>query len=253
MPAGTAGQLLFAFRDLVEEIQILQDISSPLIDSRFSHVLRQLGEDLEGLWDAAAHRAFRWELREIRTVVSEGEYEPGSRRGARRVAASVSGTWDVRPEGPSARKPKERQKRLIKFSGIASTRVRFLDADDGASIGMWRMELGDANSPGCYFHVQVLGDQEAPPFPKSVSVPRLPSLFVTPMGAIEYVLGELFQDRWAKIAAESTGNVQRWIALQKRRLMRLLDWQRATVEKSLMSPWMALKAAKPEPDMFLPP
>jgi len=158
----------------------------------------------------------------------------------------------VRPIGANAKKPKERQKRLLEFYGIASTRIRLFDAKDTKRpIAMWRMELGDAQSPGCHFHVQVLGEHDESPFPKSVSIPRLPSIFVTPMAAVEYVLGELFQERWAKAAMESTGNVQRWTGFQKQRLLRLLDWQRRTVERTLTSPWIALKLEKPEATMFL--
>jgi hypothetical protein len=158
----------------------------------------------------------------------------------------------VRPLGVNAKKPQARQKRLLEFYGIASTRVRFFDASDlSKSIAMWRLELGDAKSPGCYFHVQILGEEEEPPFPKSVSVPRLPSLFVTPMGAIEYVLGEVFQDRWAKVAMENTATVLRWSGMQQRRLLSLLEWQKDKVKKALTSPWMTLKAARPEPALFL--
>lgn len=237
---GTMGQLRFSFPDLAQEIQALRDIANPFIASRSVRALYQLADDLEGLWSAAPDSDLRWELGDLWTVVSEGEYEPGDRRGAKRVIACVSGTWDVRPIGPNSKKLKERQKRLLEFHGIASTRVRIFDADNETQqIAMWRMELGDANSPGCYFHVQVLGEEDTPPFPKAVSVPRLPSVFITPMGAIEYVLGEIFQDRWARAAMENTGHVQRWSGLQKRKLLRLLDWQKTTVELSLTSPWMA--------------
>ena len=89
------------------------------------------------------------------------------------------------------------------------------------------------------------------PFPKSVSIPRLPTIFVTPMGAIEFTLGELFQDRWAKAAMEDTGNGRRWASFQKHRLLSLLDWQRKEVKDALTSPWMALKRAKPAGGLFL--
>lgn len=251
--SGTAGHLRFSFPDLVQEIQVLRGMARPFIAAPSSRVLPDLLEQLEGIWQGEAGRELCWELGDIWTLASEGEYEAGARKGGMSVVACISGTWDVRPIGRNAKKPKEKQKRLLEFCGIASTRVRLFNAADLAQpIAMWRMELGDANSPGCYFHVQVMGDQDEAPFPKSVPIPRLPSLAITPMGAIEYVLGELFQDRWAKVAMENTGNIQRWASIQKRRLLCLLNWQRTTVEKSLTSPWVALKIAKPEAGMFLP-
>lgn len=250
MPEETKGQLQFAFQDLAQEIEVFGSMAAPFLDAQSIGSIKQLSEDLEGIWSAAPDRQVNWAMKGLTTTVSEGEYEPAGRKGARQVVACIDGTWDVRPIGPNARKL--RQKRLLEFCGVASTRIRLFDAADRAQqIAMWRMELGDANSPGCYFHVQVLGEDETTMFPKSVSVPRLPSLFITPMGAIEFVLGELFQEKWAKVAMENSGNIQRWVSFQKRRLMCLLEWQRKAVERSLTSPWIALKQEKPEARMFL--
>ncbi len=63
---------------------------------------------------------------------------------------------------------------------------------------------------------------------------------------------KLFQEKWAKAAMENTGSMQRWVGLQRQRLLCLLKWQRETVEGSMMSPWIALKREKPEARMFLP-
>lgn len=253
MPEETKGHLRFAFQELAQEIQTLNSIANPFLAPSFAS-LKQLSEDLESIWNAAPDSTVNWQLKELWTIVSDGEYEPQGRKGSRQVVARIDGTWDVRPIGPNAKKGKERQKRLLEFCGVASTRIRLFDvADTTQQIAMWRMELGDANSPGCYFHVQVHGEDEETTFPKSVSVPRLPSIFVTPMGAIEFVLGELFQEKWAKAAMENNGNVQRWIGFQRRRLSTLLEWQRKTVERSLISPWIALKHEKPEAKMFLMP
>jgi len=252
IPSGTKGQLRFEFVDLAQEIEVLRSIARPFIDPKSVRSLHQLSEDLEGLWSAAPNRDLQWQLGDLWTMVSDGEYEPGDRKGARQVLACISGTWDVRPVGVSSQKVKERQKRLLEFYGRASTRVRLFHADDTSTqFAMWRMELGDANSPGCYFHVQVLGEEEVPPFPLSVSVPRFPTVFVTPMGALEFVFGELFQDRWAKTVMENSSNVQRWNGFQRRRLRQLLKWQCDTVENTLTSPWIALKTEKPDATLFL--
>lgn len=247
---GTAGQLRFRFQDLREEIQALREVARDFITTQSLLALDQLESDLQSLWSWKEESSRRWELHDTRTVVSEGEYEPAGRQGGRQIVAVVSGTWDVRPMGPNT--GKQKQKRVLEFCGIASTRIQLVEADSSDQpIAMWRMEFGDVDSPGCYFHIQVLGDKDEPPFPSSVPVPRLPSIFVTPMGAIEFILGEIFQERWAKVAMESSGRMQRWRGLQKRRLLRLLAWQKELVENSMTSPWIALKMAKPEAGMFL--
>jgi len=249
MTDGVKGKLRFSFQELSREIQALQTLAVDFVDVRSTRALAHLSEQLDGLWDAEEGRTFRWQLQDLWTIESEGEYEPGDRRGSKHIVASISGVWEVQPLGGTSRK--ERSRRFLEFCGIASTRVRIYEASDQANpIAMWRMELGDANSPGCFFHVQVLGESDANPFPKSVSVPRLPSLFVLPTGAVEYVLGELFQDRWAQAAMENSGPVQQWTAIQKRRLSCLLDWQSRTVRDSLTSPWIALKRAKPASALF---
>jgi hypothetical protein len=246
------GHLRFTFAELAQELKALHSIASPFVATRSEGALRQLSLDLDGICSAAPDRDLNWHLHDLWTIVSDGEYEPAGRKGPRRIVACIDGNWDIRPIGPNPKKAQGRLRRLLEFSGVASTRARlFHEADTNRQIAMWRMELGAADSPGCYFHVQVLGEDEDTMFPKSVSVPRLPSVFVTPMGAVEFVLGELFQERWAKAAMEDSGDVHRWVKLQKQRLQCLLKWQRDTIEASLISPWIALKNEKPGARMFL--
>jgi hypothetical protein len=59
------------------------------------------------------------------------------------------------------------------------------------------------------------------------------------------------REEWAKAAMVSGGPMQQWTAFQKRRLLRLLDWQRDTVARALASPWIALKREKPGARLFL--
>ena len=116
---------------------------------------------------------------------------------------------------------------------------------------MWRLELGADDSPGCYFHVQILGDSNDTPFPSSIPIPRLPSLFVTPMSVIEYVLGEIYQDEWAQETARRTDDLLHWRRLQQQRLQCLFTWYQDKTQGSLSSPWMNLKSAKPDESMFI--
>ena len=165
-----------------------------------------------------------------------------ARRGSRKIHAVISGTWDLRPL----------EKREIEFCGIASTRIELYASDDpDKRLAMWRLELGAEDSPGCYFHAQILGDSDKPPFPEFVPIPRLPSLFVTPMSAVEFVLGELFQDKWPEVTASGDPEVKNWRALQKKWLQSLFSWYRREMEKTDFSSWITLKKAKPEDGMFL--
>ena len=97
----------------------------------------------------------------------------------------------------------------------------------------------------------ILGDSDEPPFPKSLPIPRLPSIFVTPMSAVEFVLGELYQDEWAKASAQNIHDAQFWRTLQKRRLRSLFSWCQGVLKHSTSSPWVALKTEKPKGNEFL--
>ena len=71
------------------------------------------------------------------------------------------------------------------------------------------------------------------------------------MSAVEFVLGELFQDRWARAAANNSSDAQYWRARQKYRFKRLFSWYQIELENPVSSPWMALKKAKPNGGLFL--
>lgn len=250
MSNGVVTGLQFRCRELVEETEALRDMAAALLAPSGDGVLAHLRSQLDLASQGATHRPI--ELRPLRTRATRG-YECGSKSGGSEIYACITGIWEVLPAGKTG--PKSR----IAFTGNASTVIelwpgecRSCEQSDGASrLARWRIELGAHDSPGCYFHIQVLGDRSRPPFPKSIPIPRLPSPFVTPMAAVEFVLGELFQDEWPRIASESRHHQKRWRAIQRDRWCRLLRWQVDTLKAGESSPWMDLKAAKPPDDLFV--
>ena len=236
--------LRFKIAELERETKALKTVATRFLDSKTLWALDHFLSNLESIRGARGERACVLELRCLHTRPSKN-YEAGSRHGGKKIYAVISGTWELRLLGnhpPGARK--------VEFCGRASTRIE-LFASDRVPLGMWRLELGADDSPGCYVHAQILGDSDKPPFPKSVPIPRLPSIFVTPMSAVEFVLGELFQDEWAKATAGNSGDAPYWRALQQERLQRLFLWYQDNLRNLVTSPWMALKRAKPESDLFL--
>lgn len=238
--------LRFSFSELIRETRTLRSIARRFLDPGTIWSLEQFNSHLESIW-GAREAEIRLELPPLRTRPNEGAHEAGHRQGGQSVYAVISGAWDVVPLGRGGRRPK----RELEISGMASTRAELYDSkDEGTRLAMWRLELGDDNSPGCYVHAQILGDSERPPFPSSIPIPRLPSHFVSPMSAVEYVLGEMFQDEWARETAKSTSDSIHWRSLQQRRLQCLFSWYRREIEDSVSSPWMTLKSAKPGASMF---
>jgi hypothetical protein len=126
------------------------------------------------------------------------------------------------------------------------------DGSKGEELAMWRIEIGDDDSPGCHFHVQIRGEEDDGPFPKRLSVPRLPTCLASPMAALEFLLAELFQEAWRRHVSAETDALKSWRAIQRERLRKLFEWQSHTVAGlNQASPWSTLKLAKPPADIFV--
>jgi len=188
----------------------------------------------------------------IRTVASSA-YEPDPREGAYRVAGELCFKWDVAllPNPPA------RTKRKFRVSGNASTKLLIKEVrpnEQDRLLGHWQFELGAADAPGCFFHIGV-GQSETPPmhFPKGLSVPRLPSILVTPTDALDFLLGELFQTRWQQRNTEELDEARIWGKHQRHRLRKLLEWKREQLVDQSGSAWNRLKHQRqPRADLFLP-
>ena len=239
--------LRFPFSDLVNETETFSVLAKDFLNPGTTWTLDQLKKSLCNISRAKEDAVFRLKLKPLWTIPSNGKYEARGRKGSRDVYAIISGDWDLRPLG------RKSQNRTAEFCGVASTRIELYESDNpGTRLAMWRLEWGDENSPGCYVHAQILGDTDEPPFPESVPIPRLPSIFVTPMSAVEFALGELFQDDWPKVTAGNTHHPLYWRTRQKELLLSLFSWYKFHLEnRSDKSPWMTLKDVKPNGELFV--
>jgi len=246
-------QLQFLFRDFVSEIDTIDKVTKKFIAPNSSGVFGMLKYNLEQIRGLPSGHSYRWGISQdlpLCTETSWGEYEIGC-GGRDPIFAQIMSVWQIAPLGLS--NPGSRVHRKFALTGQASTRVRLFhgSADEpGEELAMWRMEVGDDASPGCHFHVQVLGEKENPPFPHFLSVPRFPGMIMTPMAVLEFVLGELFQEKWKAHAAHETSAIKQWQSIQRDRLCCILKWQNEQVKSLLGSPWTALKWAKPPTDLF---
>ncbi len=238
----------FLFVDLQQEIMAMRQMAEPFFDSRMSLALDAFSRDLKSIENLPPGTVRQLDLEPLQTIESEGEYEAGTKKGGRKIFAVISGRWELCPLG------KRSSKRTVEFCGKASTRIALYEPTEPRTrLAMWRLELGTKDSPGCYIHAQILGDCDVPPFPKSVPIPRLPSVFVTPMSAIEFVLSELFQDHWRQRTERSAGEVHNWYRLQLKWLQSQLSWYQRELKssESSSSPWVTLKTAKPDGKLFV--
>lgn len=242
--------LLFHPFDLLSEIEALKELSASFLDPT-SYQLEDLYGEIRGLVTQKGG-ALRLEIpedRPLRTRISAGEFEPADKSEKRRVFAEVSGVWEIEAAKHTVRDPerprkKAKEKLLIGFTGLASTVVSVYDAGGDEPLACWKMEIGDGNAPGCFFHTFSSAAHDFP-------VPRHPNVFPTPVSAIEFALGELFQDGWEKAVSRATDPPQRWRSIQRKRLTKLLEWQMQLIDNATASPWFALKAEKPAAGIFL--
>ena len=196
---------------------------------------------------------FRWEIKEtnpIQTLPSEGGYEPDS-KGALTVFGQLSAVWDIKVENDGKVKKKRPKERFI-LRGKASTKIKIFGIEGSNNLrelARWCFEIGDSNSPGCYFHVQIPGKDSEDFF--SLPVPRFPGILVTPMDGLEFLLGEIFQDEWKKHSIQNSHTaIVHWASFQRPRLISLLNWQIGELKKPGGSPWTTLKSGEPKPDIL---
>ena len=237
---------------MLNEVSSFAALADDFIAPKSKTVLAEASKQLEGYRNSTTAAAFDWEISDQNplTTIKSKSYEPGD-GGQRFLVGEISAKWRIRKEQPTK---KSRVSSHFNLIGLASTRVRLrcLNPNDEAAeeIAMWRMEIADSKSPGCYFHVQILGQTDEFPFPSSLPIPRLPNILMTPASVAEFVLGELFQDSWAPHVARQTPHLNRWAPIQKARLSRLLNWKLEQLSKTNGSPWSSLKVAKPNADLF---
>lgn len=242
--------LLFRPADFLYELSALQSLAAEFLDRTSPYGLDELTGEIRGLQVRGGNYTLEIpELRPLKTRVSVGEFELLNKKSARQVYGSITGIWEVEARKHGIQDPDRPNKRsrptmLIGFTGKASTVFEVKDVGSDETIACWKMELGDANSPGCFFHTFASADQSFP-------VPRHPNIFATPMSAIGFALAELFQEAWERTVSGASDAPNRWRAIESKRFKALFNWQIEQVNNTISSPWCSLKVAKPREDLFL--
>jgi hypothetical protein len=247
--------IVFDFDDVSREIGAFAGISENFIDPGSGHVLRDLQTHLRFIRNSKMRAPTRWGIRRdspLRTRVSLGAYEQSPRRGKLHVYAEIASLWEI--FCPDEKTKKNAVQRRFELSGKASTRVEIikLHDNDRSTIAVFQMDIGDMQSPGCHFHVQVLQEAHHEMFPKDLPVPRFPSFLLTPCTVAEFVLAELFQSEWRQQASRPSNDMATWRGVQIPRFERFLNWQMGVLKQSTTSPWTHFKNTKPIYDLFAP-
>ncbi len=245
--------LEFSFAEFIDEIEALRKMTTHFIAPESYRVLYDLKEQLQSIRSKRMETEVAWGIRRgspLKTRISEGEYELGGGGKHNRLFAEITSVWAISSLRQGVKK--SWQTSTFALTGAASTHVQLKEYINGEhqALGTWNVDVASDDSPGCHFHVQILGKTPAPPFPSTLSVPRLPSCIITPMAVVEFVLAELFQDEWRHYAVGDRKEIKRWRIIQSSRLERLFKWQ-SEVVKGVGSPWTLIKMAKPDRGLFV--
>jgi hypothetical protein len=240
----TVGEIRFRFAEFDEELRVISELAQDFLTPDSVRVITELLGALDGIRAAAGSRMLPLEVADSRPIRSLPTNAFAGNAGVK-AWAELTLEWLVRPLGNPSNRMRE-----FEIAGAATSRVR-LKWHEGDEVAMWRTEIAVGTGPGCHFHVQIRGQDAALPFPQSIPVPRLPATVVTPAAALEFALSELFQDDWRTEVERTTRYPQqRWRAIQKARMKRLLQWQLDLTDSAAISPLVAIKLAKPPAELF---
>lgn len=232
--------LKFTFHEVQQEGVAFNQLVKPYIRKAEYDRLSEFLRELENFRRSKMQR-WRWEIRRhrpITTIVSKGGLDPDAH--GEDVFGRFSCAWDIQ----------RIDAREFLVYGLASCSLKIF-IDDGKVRNdeeehnrepflHWNMDLAtEATAPGCYVHSQI--------FEKKV--PRFPGVALTPFSAFEFLVGEIFHDRWTETVG-SGGSGPSWRSVQRTRMIEYIDWLRHKISTNATSPWMALKGARPEDGAF---
>lgn len=257
----------FEYNKILDNLRDISVIAQSFITAESTSVLMQCSTDLTNIRDSTSSKTQYWGIRQswpVITIDSKGEYRASAKGKRRSVYAVFSFRWGIKNSSGNGRK------RTFYLVDEATTSMQVFDKETSNMVALWQMEVGDAKSPGCHFHAsmtercdrsEIDNPGEEPTerddseneklFPGWLKVPRLPSLIVTPFDALEFLLCELFQNRWPQVVSENNFHVTSWSRSQKDRLSRLLKWKLDVLQNSQAGAWSALKLAKPHAQLFV--
>jgi hypothetical protein len=230
------GSVCLRFDEALRELRYLKTIAGFFLERNESEKIERLAWELQG-FQTSRTPSYRWQIPEATPIRTKTAADYEVRSTGCRVYGTISSVWEIEKVDGS------RANQVFRTAGLASTTIKVYDASDDSVKADWNMDVGDAASPGCYFHAQS-GSSGLP-------VPRFPSLAVTPAAAIEFALAELFQREWPSRAASQHEGACSWRRLQRNRIMCVLQWMHDLVLQSTGSPWSEYKVAKPPSDLFL--
>ena len=234
---------------VLREVDALRRCAEPFLTRGSQTVISNWTSALESFRDTQGANTTRWEIgvRSPIQTVDSVDYERGA---TRKLFATVSCVWELKKSLTTRRTNTRSTDRVCSVNGLAATQITFWESAEPEPLRMavWTCEVGDGHQ-GTHFHTQVKAGPN-PPFPKWLSVPRLPTYVVTPMDAIDFALSELFQGKWDKRLASQAADAGVFDSEQRKRLAGIVKWHSDCVGRTGGTAWTRIKAARPHPEIL---
>jgi hypothetical protein len=243
----------FLFRNFCNEIAAMRDLanSGKFLTNPSSDRLQEFQETVTRVQmrkDSTVHRIEISKDWPLETRPSPGDYRPGSKE-KRQLIGQLAIRWHIRPTGTRKKRTGFPGFIVDTEAGVASTRIAIKvlgnDDDEPEEKAVWRSDIRTTHGPGCFYHIQVLGESDDKPFPDFMGIPRFPDPFTTPMAVLEFLISELFPERWEKHLSDGAYSSGEWRESQKEHWLKRLEAQKKVVSGTSSSPWLSILSWSP--------
>jgi len=116
-------EIAFKFSEMIQEVQTFGAVANKFLDESTSGVLAEYLKQLQFIQSKKSKAAISWGIsqnRPLRTTISKGKYEGGTRLGGLEVFATISTQWEI--SCPDEKSKKNSPQKHFHLTGLASRR-----------------------------------------------------------------------------------------------------------------------------------
>ena len=229
---------------LQKELNFCNDVASKYFENESKDKLKSAARDLDFIFKSTKNPP-PWQIERsnpLKIICNDGNHESDGK--GINLQGRLSFIWELKKSGHDTLELGGKASTVIAIHKCVGSRVK------NKSVLQWNVDIvtNPTNAPGPVFHTQIKN-------PKNLPVPRLPSFLFSPVDCLDFLLGELFQERWQQhqSSRRNRQKTQRLASIQNPRLRRLITKQKKALKESGFnsSAWIALKNWEPADDIFL--
>lgn len=235
----------FSVADLQRQLREIESIAKEFLGRGSEGKLSVAAAQLEMIAHDR-HQSWPWQIDSddpLWTDLSKGHCEKDGK--GSNLVGCLSFIWTLRGDGKKCVELVDKASTVLSIHEIDGDDADLpIDREDGCIQKLNIDVVTSAGAPGPAFHAQVQNKANVP-------VPRLPSLLVSPADCLDYLLGELFQDRW-RVHQMSHARIHNFSKSQQSRFRALLHEHLAWLNDiGDCSAWSSLKDQRPQDTLFL--